>query len=90
VLNIDQKLFLGIMAVSCYKCDYLLNLLEEQFVQQGGNLEWLADGLAGADKNLIKFAEINELLAFKPWVVNDKIIEKLLAKDENGFSWNVE
>jgi len=39
---------------------------------------------------LIKFAEINELLAFKPWVVNDKIIEKLLAKDENGFSWNVE
>ena len=53
-------------------------------------MEWLADGLAGADKNLLKFAEINELLAFKPWVVNDKIIEKLLEKDENGFSWNVE
>ena len=32
VLNIQDKLFLAIMAVSCYKCDYLLGILEEQFV----------------------------------------------------------
>ena len=29
VLKLEQKLYLGIMAVSCYKCDYLLNILEE-------------------------------------------------------------
>ena len=29
VLKVNQKLYLGIMAVSCYKCDYLLNILEE-------------------------------------------------------------
>jgi hypothetical protein len=49
VLKLEQKLYLGIMAVSCYKCDYLLNILEEQFVLVGGNLEWLADGLKKVD-----------------------------------------
>lgn len=29
VLRSDHMLYLGIMAVSCYKCDYLLNILEE-------------------------------------------------------------
>lgn len=29
VLRMDQKLYLAIMAVSCYHCDYLLNILEE-------------------------------------------------------------
>lgn len=32
-LNIELKLFLAIMAVSCYKSDYMLTILEEQFVQ---------------------------------------------------------
>jgi len=26
------------MAASCYQCEYLLNILEENFVLQGGNL----------------------------------------------------
>ena len=29
VLKLTEKLYLGIMAISCYKCDYLLNILEE-------------------------------------------------------------
>lgn len=65
------------MAVSCYRCDYLLSILEEQFVQVGGNLEWLADGLQKVG-NLGKFAEINEVLAFKPWILSVKHVEKLL------------
>lgn len=89
VLAIEHKLFLGIMAVSCYRCDYLLSILEEQFVQVGGNLEWLADGLQKVG-NLGKFAEINEVLAFKPWILSVKHVEKLLEKDESGFSWSLE
>lgn len=89
VLAIEHKLFLAIMAVSCYKCDYLLGILEEQFVQQGGNLEWLADGLQKVG-NLSKFAEINEVLAFKPWILSVKHVERLLEKDESGFSWSLE
>ena len=89
VFPIEHKLFLGIMAVSCYKCDYLLSILEEEFAQQGGNLEWLADGICKIG-NLAKFAEINEVLAFKPWILGVKHVEKLLEKDESGFSWNLE
>jgi len=88
-LNIEMKLFLAIMAVSCHKSEYLLNILEEQFVQQGGNLEWLADGLQKVG-NLTKFAEVNEVLAFRPWLMSPKHIEKLMEKDESGFSWNME
>ena len=29
VMSLDHKLYLAIMAVSCYQCDYLLNILEE-------------------------------------------------------------
>ena len=29
VMRLDQKLYLAIMAVSCYHCTYLLNILEE-------------------------------------------------------------
>mgnify|MGYP006901850400 CR=1 FL=1 len=28
-LPITTKLYLGIMAVSCYNCEYLINILEE-------------------------------------------------------------
>lgn len=45
VLRLDQKLYLAIMAVSCYHCDYLLNILEEQFVLEGGDLTWISEGL---------------------------------------------
>lgn len=88
-LSIEDKLFLAIMAVSCYRCEYLLSILEEQFVQQGGNLEWLANGLAKVG-NLSKFANLNEILAFKPWLLNGMMIEKLLEKDDAGFSYTLE
>lgn len=29
VLRMNEKIYLAIMAVSCYNCDYLLNILEE-------------------------------------------------------------
>ncbi len=83
-----MKLYLGIMAVSCFNCEYMLNILEEQFVLNGGNLEWITGGLKKVDPRLAKFAEINEILAFKPWQLQSKHIQNLLKKDENGLSWN--
>lgn len=69
-----MKLYLGIMAVSCFNCEYMLNILEEQFVLNGGNLEWITVGLKKVDPRLAKFAEINEILAFKPWQLQSKHI----------------
>jgi hypothetical protein len=74
VLSLDMKLYLGIMAVSCFNCEYMLNILEEQFVLNGGNLEWITGGLKKIDPRLAKFAEINEILAFKPWQLQSKHI----------------
>lgn len=74
VLTLDMKLYLGIMAVSCFNCEYMLNILEEQFVLNGGNLEWITGGLKRVDPRLAKFAEINEILAFKPWQLQLKHI----------------
>lgn len=62
------------MAVSCYDCDYLLKILEEQFMLSGGNIEWLQRGLEAVDPKLRGIARLNELLAHKPWVVNAALI----------------
>lgn len=52
------------MAVSCFNCDYLLNILEEQFVLSGGNIEWITEGLKTVDSRVALFSDINEILAF--------------------------
>ena len=76
------------MAVSCYNCEYLLNILEEHFVLNGGNLDWISGGIKVIDPGVAKFAEINEILAFKPWTLNTIHIESLLSKDTNGLAWS--
>lgn len=36
------KYYLAIMAVSVYECEFLLKILEEQFVLYGGDVCWLS------------------------------------------------
>jgi hypothetical protein len=88
ILSLEVKLYIGIMAVSCYNCEYLLNILEENFILNGGNLDWITGGLKCVDPRVAKFAEINEVLAFKPWMLNARHIESLLYKDANGPAWS--
>lgn len=45
ILPITWKYYIAIMAVSCYECDHLIKLLEEQFLINNGNIEWLTNGL---------------------------------------------
>jgi hypothetical protein len=85
-LSFVNKIYLGIMAVSCYNCEYLLNILEEHFVLNGGNLDWITIGLKAVDPRIAKFAQLNEILAFKPWHLASRNIESLLKKDEDGLS----
>lgn len=89
-MKIEQQLYLAIMAVSAYECEYLLKILEEQFVLQGGNLEWITCGLKKVEPRLAKFAEINEILAYKPWALTSNHLEKLLKSDDNGAAWNIQ
>jgi hypothetical protein len=38
VLPASWKYYIGIMAVSCYECEYLLKILEEQFLLNSGDV----------------------------------------------------
>ena len=78
VLSLEHKLYLAIMAVSCYKCDYLLNILEEQFVLEGGDLTWITEGLSKVDARLALFCELNEILAFRPWALSTSHLQRIL------------
>jgi hypothetical protein len=77
VLPITWKYYIAIMAVSCYECEYLLKLLEEQFLQYGGDVEWLTCGMKVIDRKLFLIGELNEIMAFKPWILNSMHIEAL-------------
>jgi len=71
------------MAVSCYKCEYLLYILQEQFLLCGGPLEWLIFGLDKIDPKLRRIAELNEIMAFSPWVISSSHIHHLLKGGAN-------
>ena len=58
-LELSVKLYLGIMAASCYQCTYLLNILEAQFVLHGGDVSWVTDGLKAVPSKIAQFAKTN-------------------------------
>lgn len=66
-LPIHWRFYLGIMAVSCYSCDYLLNRLMTNFIKTGGDVKWLESGLSQCPRKLQKLAEINLIMAHSPW-----------------------
>ena len=88
ILPITWKYYLSIMAVSCYECEYLLKILEEQFLLYGGDIDWLNNGLKKVEGKLQKIGEINEIMAFKPWILSVQHIEGLI-KSEDKYRWSV-
>jgi len=75
--------YIAIQAVSCYKCEYLLYILQEQFLLSGGPLEWLIYGLEKVDPKVRRIAEINEIMAYKPWAISKEHIAELLEERDN-------
>ena len=70
--------YLAIMAVSCYRCEYLLYTLQEQFLLGGGPLDWLIFGLDKVDPKIRRIAELNEVMAYKPWKICKDQFQKLI------------
>ena len=82
--------YLAIMAVSLYQNEYLLCILQEQFLLAGGPLEWLIFGLKKVDSKLQRIAEFNEQLAFKPWQLTKEHFTNLIKGGENhNDNWTV-
>jgi sestrin len=86
-IPITWKYYLGIMAASTMKCEFLFRYLEEEFLLNGGNEEWLIKGLEKVPEKLQKIARINNIIAHQPWKLNEKDIF-LIYEETNQNMWN--
>ena len=82
------RYYLALMAVSCYNCEYLRNLVEEQFVLIDGDPKWLDVGFKAVDKKLQIFASINEILAHRPWTMCSEVLDSLLRQSDRSLAWS--
>lgn len=74
-LPITWKYYLGIMASSTMKCEYLFKNLEEEFLLNGGDENWLIKGMEILPEKLQKIGKVNNILAHQPWKLNENDIE---------------
>lgn len=66
-------------AAARHQCSYLVGSHMAEFLQTGGDPEWLL-GLHRAPKKLRKLSEINKLLAHRPWLITKEHIQVLRAE----------
>ena len=89
-LPLTWKIYLGIMAASTIRNEYLLRTLEGEFLINGGDEDWLILGLEGAPEKLKKLQILNNILAHQPWKLNEKHIKGTCNSGNSSSSWNVE
>lgn len=61
-------------AAARHQCSYLVGSHMTEFLQTGGDPEWLL-GLHRAPEKLRKLSEINKLLAHRPWLITKEHIQ---------------
>jgi hypothetical protein len=85
------RFYIALMGVSTMKCDYLYRVLEELFLETGGDEAWLIYGLDVVPEKIKKLAKFNNMLAHQPWkIIPDDIKEICTKNDQNDSSaWNL-
>lgn len=78
ITDLSYKYYISIMAVSTIKCEYLLGYLENKFLLNGGEIDWLILGLSSVPEKLKVLGNINNILAHQPWKLNIKDIKGVL------------
>ena len=73
--------YIGIMSSAQHSCGYMVQRLEIEFLDVGGEESWLT-GLSEAAPKLALLVELNAILARQPWSVNDEHIAKLTGGDD--------
>ena len=90
VLPLSWKFYIAIMAVSCYDCEYLIKILEDQFLLVNGDIDWLTQGLKSVDPKLQRISKLNEIMAYQAWRLNENHIKELVKGEEDGtLNWTV-
>ncbi|CAG8510193.1 15549_t:CDS:2 [Dentiscutata heterogama] len=85
-VKVDERLYIGIMAASQHKCQYLVSLFKHDFINQNGDARWL-EGLQYASEKIKSLARLNSILAHKPWDLRPSHIDELIkcANNPNGY-----
>ncbi|XP_060703255.1 sestrin-1-like isoform X2 [Hemiscyllium ocellatum] len=77
--------YIAVMAAARHQCSYLVSLHINEFLQVGGNPEWL-NGLNFVPPKMRTLNEINKILAHRPWLITKEHIENLLKTGESSWS----
>ncbi|XP_037945260.1 sestrin homolog [Teleopsis dalmanni] len=83
-LPYEYRYYLAIIAAARHQCVYLVKMYEKEFLNQGGQPEWL-NGLDCIPSKLYAIYEINKILAHRPWLLRKELIERL-TKGKNSWS----
>ena len=63
------RYYIALMAVSSAKSDYLFKIIEEKFLESGGDESWLIFGLDVLPEKLKKLARFNNIFSHQPWKI---------------------
>jgi sestrin len=76
------KNYLAIMAASRHNCLYLISEQQNEFLFNGGDVEWLRGGLAAAPTKLAALNTLNAILAHQPWTLTPTHVGDLMSGDD--------
>ncbi|RKP25754.1 Sestrin, partial [Syncephalis pseudoplumigaleata] len=84
------RYYIGIMAAAQHSCQYLVSLLQLEFLQAGGDPAWI-DGIAYAPGKLRRLVSLNTILAHQPWRLTPAHIGALVKADadEETENWSM-
>jgi sestrin 1/3 len=83
--------YIAILASSRFNCTYLIEKQEKEFILNGGNVDWIKNGIKSIPKKLSLLIEFIEILCHQPWLLSNTNVEKLVKDPiENGEEpWSV-
>jgi len=84
-VSLPWRNYIAILAVSKYRCDYLLRLQEEEFLLNQGDIQWIENPSIMPEK-LKKLDTINSILAYKPWILNNEHVSSLTSGKD---AWSI-
>lgn len=64
----------SLQAAARHQCPYLVKRYEKEFINHGGNSEWL-NGVDYTPPKLRAIYDINKILAHRPWLLRKEHIE---------------
>jgi len=68
-IPITWRYYIALMTVSSAKCEYLYRIIEEKYLENGGDESWLIFGLDVLPEKLKKLARFNNIFSHQPWKI---------------------